>query len=108
MSFSSCYKYILGLPTATLVKILRGAIAEGETAGMALTFTQDDVPIAGDLTADVEGRVVDEDDHPASLDLTADDLGVELHLRLRVEVTINEISNLDAISRRESVRETSG
>lgn len=97
MSFSSCYRFLLGLPTATLVELLRGAIAEGETAGVALTFREENVDVGDGLTATVEARVIDEPERRASLRLTATELEAVLELRARAEVTVDQLPSLDPL-----------
>ena len=96
MSLTSCYRYILELPVDTLNKMLRGALAESETAGVSLSQHWENVPIGG-RTATVDVRPTDLDTNPPAMDLTATNLGFILHLRARVEAEINELPDLDKI-----------
>lgn len=97
MSFASCFRYVLGLPPATLTELLRATIAEGETAGLDLTFVREDQPIGdGSLTADITATLVDEEPRRATLHLPGDPLAVALDLRMRIEVAVQELE-LDVI-----------
>ncbi|MEO1366592.1 MAG: hypothetical protein AAFX50_05410 [Acidobacteriota bacterium] len=95
MSFYSCFKYILGLPTATLQSVVRGALAESETTGVPLGFSAPGVPIADGLTADVEAMVTDLDSVVIGVPGTGLDLTMGLSMRLDVEVV--EMPALDPI-----------
>jgi hypothetical protein len=96
VSLTSCYRYVLELPLDTLNALLRGALAESDSADVGVTGTWEDVPV-GDKTATVSVRPDDLDTNPPSLVLTAVDLGLVLHLRMRVEVDVNEVPELDLI-----------
>jgi hypothetical protein len=96
MSLTSCYRYILELPVDTLNGMLRVALSESDSAGINLTQHWENVPI-GDKTATVDARPADLDTNPPALELAADDLAFVMQLRLRIEVDINEIPELDAI-----------
>lgn len=98
MSLTSCYRYVLELPVNTLTLILRAALSEDESAGIAITQHWENVPVAPGMTATVDGRPTDLDTNPPSMGLDATDLRariVQLHMRL--EVKVNEQPDLDAI-----------
>ena len=96
MSLTSCYRYILEFPVATLNKLFQAAMSESGSAGMAVTRTWEDVPIAG-YTATVSARPTDLDTHPPTVILPAADLAVTPHFRMRVEVSVAEVPELGQI-----------
>ncbi|MEO1088053.1 MAG: hypothetical protein AAFY88_27790, partial [Acidobacteriota bacterium] len=95
MSFHSCHRYVFGLPTSTLEGMVRGALAEDETAGVSLTFTSDGVPIGGGLTANVTASVTETEN--ATLEVPGTDLDLFLGLAMRLEVEVVEMPALDPI-----------
>lgn len=94
MSLTSCYRYILELPVDSLDEMLRAALSEDDSAGIAITGHWDNVAV-GDNTATVDARPSDAGE--ATMTLTAADLGLSLHLFMRIEVDVNEIPELDQI-----------
>jgi hypothetical protein len=96
VSLTSCYRYILELPVNTLNAMLRAALSEDDPAGIMISRHWEDIVI-GDKTADVDVRPTDLDTNPPAMTLTATDLGLSLHLRMRAEVKINELPDLDLI-----------
>lgn len=96
MSLTSCFRYILELPVNTLNAMLRAAFAESGPAGILISRPWEDIPV-GDKTANIAVRPDDLEAHPPALTLTAADLGCNLHLRLRAEIEIREIPDLDLI-----------
>lgn len=96
MSLTSCYRYILELPVASLDKLFQAAMSESGSAGMAVTRTWENVPI-GTYTATVSARPTDLDTHPPTVSLPPADLAVTPHFRMRVEVHVNEVPELDQI-----------
>jgi len=96
VSLTSCYRYILELPVASLDKLFQAAMSESGSAGMAVTRTWENVPI-GTYTATVSARPTDLDTHPPTVSLPAADLAVTPHFRMRVEVHVNEVPELDQI-----------
>jgi hypothetical protein len=96
VSLTSCYKYILELPVASLDKLFQAAMSESGSAGMAVTRTWENVPI-GTYTATVSARPTDLDTHPPTVSLPPADLAVTPHFRMRVEVHVNEVPELDQI-----------
>lgn len=96
MSLTSCYRYILELPVASLDKLFQAAMSESGSAGMAVTRTWENVPI-GTYTATVSARPTDLDTHPPTVSLPPADLAVTPHFRMRVEVRVNEVPELDQI-----------
>ena len=82
MSLTSCYRYILELPVATLDKLFQASMAESGPAGVAVTRTFDHVIVGGhDSTVSV--RPTDLDTHPPTLVLPPADLAVTAHIRMR-------------------------
>jgi hypothetical protein len=96
VSLTSCYRYILELPVASLDKLFQAAMSESGSAGMAVTRTWENVPI-GTYTATVSARPTDLDTHPPTVSLPPADLAVTPHFRMRVEVHVNEVPELDQI-----------
>ena len=97
MSLTSCFKYILELPAATLTDTLNAALSESDSAGVQFTQNWTDIPV-GSYTAKVSVKPADRATHPASLVLTAVDLGVILHLQMTLSVNINELPQLSTIT----------
>ncbi len=96
MSLTSCYRYILELPVATLDKLFQASMAESGPAGVAVTRTFDHVIVGGhDSTVSV--RPTDLDTHPPTLVLPPADLAVTAHIRMRVEVQVTDVPELDQI-----------
>lgn len=96
MSRTSCYKYVLELPTSTLDEMLRAAFSESDTAGISVNMHQDNVPVDG-YTATVDASPDDLENHPPTLDLGPASLSLTLHLRMRFEVQVNNVAGLDPI-----------
>jgi hypothetical protein len=96
VSLTSCYRYILELPVNTLNAMMRAAFAESGPAGVLISRPWEDVPI-GDKTADITVRPDDLEANPPVLTLSATDLECSLHLRMRAEITIQELPDLDKI-----------
>jgi hypothetical protein len=96
MSLTSCYRYILEIPTATLTSILQAALSESDAAGINISQTWENVSI-GMYTATVTASPDDFTTHPSTMELTAVDLEVIVHLQMRLEVEINELPELDKI-----------
>ena len=97
MSLTSCYKYILELPIATLTQTLQAALSESDTAGVMISQHWENVPIDG-YTATVSVKPANTATNPSTLALTAVDLGLSIHLQMDLEVKINEIPELDKIN----------
>lgn len=97
MSLTSCYRYILELPVATLTDSLNAALSESEGAGVNLTQNWTDIPV-GSYTANVSVMPADRTTNPSSLSLTTVDLGVILHLQMKLDVKINELPQLNTIT----------
>ena len=97
MSLTSCFKYILELPVATLTDTLNAALSQSDAAGVNFTQNWTNVPV-GSNTASVSVKPADKATHPASLTLTAVDLGVVLHLQMTLDVNINELPQLSTIT----------
>lgn len=95
MSLTSCFRFILELPVATLNKLVRGAFAESDGRDLPISGTWEDVPVDG-RTATISVRPADLATLPPTLALTATDLGLVLHLHMRVEVDVDDLP-LDAI-----------
>jgi hypothetical protein len=77
--------------------MLKAALSEDESAGIAITQHWENIPV-GTMTATVDARPTDLDTSPPTLQLSATDLEVTLsQLRMRLEVQINELPDLDAI-----------
>jgi len=93
VSLTSCYRYVLELPLATLNDFLRAAFSESDGAA---SQQWSGVPVGGHL-ADVSVRPEDVVTHPPSLALTPVDLAATLHLAMRVEVEVTDIPDLDVI-----------
>ena len=96
MSLTSCYRYILELPVNTLSSMLRAALGESDPAHIMISRHWDNIAIGGNH-ANVDVRPTDLDTHPPTMVLTATDLGLTLHLRMRVEIKVIELPNLDLI-----------
>lgn len=96
MSLTSCYRYIIELPVDTLNTVLTAALSEDDSAGIAISQNWSNVPV-GSYTADISVRPTDLDTNPPTMELTSTELGLVLHLRMRVEVDINEIEELETI-----------
>ncbi len=76
--------------------MMRAAFAESGPAGILISRPWEDLPI-GDKTADVTVRPDDLEAHPPVMSLGAGPLECSLHLRMRAEITINELPDLDRI-----------
>jgi hypothetical protein len=98
VSLTSCYKYILELPVATLTQTLQAALAESDAAGVKISQHWDNVPVDGGYTASVTITPANTGTHPSTLLLTPVDLGLIIHLQMDLEVKINELPTLDKIS----------
>ena len=66
MSLTSCFKYILELPVATLTDTLNAALSQSDAAGVNFTQNWTNVPV-GSNTASVSVKPADKATHPASL-----------------------------------------
>lgn len=97
MSLTSCYRYILELPVATLNEVLQAALSQSDSAGIAISQHWENVSI-GSYTATIDATPADRSLYPSTLTLTSTDLGLILHLQLNLEVRINELPQLDAIT----------
>lgn len=95
MSLSSCFTYIIELPTATLNSMMAAVLQEADAAGVQTSLHQENVPVNG-YTATVDAQL-DVTANPPVMTLTATDLGVILHLHMNLQVTVNGIANLGAI-----------
>lgn len=95
MSLSSCFTYIIELPTATLNSMMAAVLQEADAAGVQTSLHQENVPVNG-YTATVDAQL-DVTANPPAMTLTATDLGVLLHLHMNLQVTVNGIANLGAI-----------
>jgi hypothetical protein len=98
MSLTSCFKYAVELPAASLSSLLRSVIAQGETAPLPTTYHEEDVVVPGlDYLVTVDASLVDSNEQPSSISFTATDLEAILHLFMRVEVTVQEFDGLNPI-----------
>ena len=97
MSLTSCYKYILELPVATLNQTLQAALSQSDSAGVNITQNWVNVPI-GSYTATVTVKPANTATNPSTLTLTAVDLGLSIHLQMDLDVKINELPTLDKIT----------
>lgn len=97
MSNTSCFKYVLELPLATLAALLRAVLDEPEAAGSPITRTWQDVPIPGGYTATVEIRPGDFAATPPVVTLPLLPLMMKLALDMRVVIRVNELPELDPI-----------
>ncbi|MEM1177719.1 MAG: hypothetical protein AAGM22_05210 [Acidobacteriota bacterium] len=95
MSFHSCYRYVLGLPTSTLESMVVGALSEDETAGVPAQFTRPGVAIGDGLTANVTASITDPES--ATLEVPGTDVDLTLGLNMRLEVEVVEMPALDPI-----------
>jgi hypothetical protein len=100
VSWTSCYRYIIELPAATLSSMITSVLKEGDSAGVKTSLHQDNVPISGPggYHATVDANLTQLDTNPPTIDLTATDLGFVLHLRMSIQVKVIELPNLDAIT----------
>jgi hypothetical protein len=96
VSLTSCFKFAIELPEATLTSLLRAVIAQGETAGIATTFEQPDVSIDG-YHAHISASLVDSDARPSTSDITTTENHVVLGLHADLRVTVDEIVGLDSV-----------
>lgn len=96
MSLTSCFRYIIELPTNTLNGMIDGILKEADAAGIQTSFHQENVAV-GSYHATVDAHLSDLDTHPPTMDLLAADLGFVLHLRMSVQAQITEIPTLDPI-----------
>lgn len=99
MSRTSCFKYVVEIPEPTLSGLLRGVIAQGETAPVPITFHEEDRPIDGYLVT-VDASVTDSDEEPAALDLLAANLEAVLRLHADLRATVQDLDGLDPIEYR--------
>jgi len=76
--------------------MLRAALSEDDPAGIMISRHWDNIPIGGNH-AEVDVRPTDLDTNPPTMVLTATDLGLTLHLRMRAEVKVVELPDLDLI-----------
>ena len=97
MSLTSCYKYILELPVATLTQTLQAALSESDSAGIMISQHWDNVPING-YTASISATPANTATNPSTLALTPVDLGLIIHLQMNLDVKINELPELDKIT----------
>lgn len=97
MSLTSCFKYVLELPVATLTETLQAALAESDAAGVKISQHWDDVPVDG-YTASVTIKPANTATHPSTFTLTSIDLGLSIHLQMDLEVKINALPTLDKIT----------
>ncbi|MEO7177743.1 MAG: hypothetical protein ABIW83_02770, partial [Allosphingosinicella sp.] len=95
MSLTSCYRYVLELPVATLNRILIADLQEMEGSGADI-FTPKPMPIAGH-SAVVDVRLEDIDTAPPVLTLAPADLEILLHMAVRIGVKLEDIPDLDEI-----------
>jgi len=84
------------LPTSTLDEMLRAAFSESDTADIPITSHEENVPI-GSYTATVDAGPDDVENNPPRIDLGPADLSLTVHLRMRLEVQVNEVSGLDPL-----------
>lgn len=96
MSLTSCFRYIIELPPATLNSMIQGILEEADGAGIQTSVHQENVPVSG-FTATVDAQLADPETSPPTLILTSVDLGLILHLHMNLQVQVNEVANLDAI-----------
>lgn len=98
MSLTSCYKYILELPVATLTQTLQAAISESDSAGVKISQNWENVPIGNSYTATLSAKPANTATNPSTLALTPVDLGISIHLQMELDVSINELPQLDQIT----------
>lgn len=96
MSLTSCYKYILELPVATLTDSLNAALSQSDSAGIKISQNWKNVPI-GSYTANVSVKPADMTAHPSSMSLPPTDLAVVLHMQMELDVQINELPQVGTI-----------
>ncbi|HEY3381250.1 MAG TPA: hypothetical protein VGK32_05740 [Vicinamibacterales bacterium] len=96
MSLTSCFRYIIELPTNTLNGMIDGILKEADAAGIQTSFHRENVAV-GTYHATVDAHLSDLDTHPPTMDLLAADLAFVLHLRMSVQAQITEIPILDSI-----------
>ncbi len=96
MSLTSCYEFVVELSEGTMTSLLSSVIAQGETAGIPVTYT--DTREVDGFTATVTAQLVDSDERPSAVDLTDTDLEVVLHLHMDLSVQLEELPGLDPIS----------
>ena len=97
MSLTSCYKYILELPVATLTATLQAALSQSDSAGVKISQNWQNVPV-GSYTATVTAKPANTATNPSTLVLTPVDLGLSIHLQMKLDVKINELPTLDQIT----------
>lgn len=100
MSITSCYRYVLELPKATLDKLLTAALSESDSAGIWMSQHDENVPI-GSWTATVDVLPDALEANPPSVELLPANLEVRLaQLKMRIETQINELPALGTIVHR--------
>lgn len=97
MSLTSCYKYILELPVATLTDTLNAALSQSDSAGIKISQNWKNVPVDS-YTATVSVKPADMTAHPSSMSLPPTVLAVVLHLQMELDVQINELPQLGTIT----------
>lgn len=97
MSLTSCYKYILELPVATLTDTLNAALSQSDSAGIKISQNWTNVPVGSTYTANVNVKPADMTAHPSSMSLPPVDLAVVLHLQMELDVQIIELPQLGTI-----------
>jgi hypothetical protein len=95
VSLTSCFRYVIELPVATLNAMIAGVVQEGDTSGAQTSFHKDAVAV-GDDTATVDAVV--DPAVPPTMTLTAVDLRLVMHLQMKLTVKVNEIPTLDPIT----------
>jgi hypothetical protein len=96
VSLSSCFVYIIELPTATLNGMMAAVLQEADAAGVQTSLHQENVTV-GAYTATVDAQLDVTTANAPVVALTATDLGLTLHLHMNLQVTVNGIANLGAI-----------
>ncbi len=94
MSLTSCFRYIIELPTSSLNALIAAVIAEADAAGVQTSVHKDNVAL-GAFTATVDAQL--DTANPPVMDLTPVDLGLVMHLHMNLQATVNEIAGLDPI-----------
>ena len=96
MSLTSCFKYIMELPAATLNGMMQGVLQEADAANVQTSVHVANVAVGG-YTATVDAQL-DVTTNPPILELGAPDLSLVLHSHMNMQVAVNEIAKLDPIT----------
>ncbi|MDQ2898967.1 MAG: hypothetical protein M3Y07_04105 [Acidobacteriota bacterium] len=94
MSLTSCFRYIIELPVGTLNAMIAAVVQEADAAGVQTSVHKTGVAM-GAYTATVDAQL--DPANPPVMDLTPVDLGLIMHLKMKLQVKVNEIANLDPI-----------